>query len=183
MAPMSAASSKHGHGLERDEVLREDRVADRRGVERRVALAHLDVAEAVDERVAHDTEQQEGDEHRHQMALFADGVVDAEFGPREHDAEEEQHDDGADVDEHLRDADELGAEQQELRRDPGEHDHEVERGVDDVLGRHHAHRGDDHQRGDHAERDVLRDHHVAAGIGDDLRRERGDHRGTFLTLA
>jgi hypothetical protein len=83
----------------------------------------------------------------------------------------------------LRDADELGAEQQELRRDPGEDDHEVEGGVDDVLGGHHAHGGDDHQRGDDTERDVLRDHHVAAGSATTCERERGDHRGTFLTLA
>ena len=76
------------------------------------------------------------------MALL---VVDADrrlpdAAPGQHDAEEEQHDDGADVDEYLGDGDELGAEQEEQRGHAGEHDDEVERGVHDVLG------GDDAER-------------------------------------
>jgi hypothetical protein len=42
-------------------------------------------------------------------------LLGAEHGrPGEHDAEQEQHDDGADVDHHLGDGHELGAQQDEL---------------------------------------------------------------------
>ena len=58
-------------------------------------------------------------------------------GPGEHDAEQEEHDDGADVDEHLGDGDELGRQQDELGGHAGEHHHQVERGVHHVLGGDH----------------------------------------------
>ncbi len=84
------------------------------------------------------------------------GAADASAG--EHGAEEEQHDDGADVDQHLRDRDELGSEQHVLGRGTAEHDHEPERGVHDVVRRHDADRSEGHGGRDHAEGDVLRDH-------------------------
>src|SRR5262249_7523870 len=74
------------------------------------------------------------------------------------DPEEEQHDHRADVDENLHPRDELLAEQDELRGAAGEHHHEVQRGVHDVLGSHDADRAERHRRGDDPEGNVLGDH-------------------------
>ena len=94
-------------------------------------------------------------------------LVEADLGPGEHDAEQEQHDDGADVDEHLRGGDELGGQQHVLRADRGQHGHQVQRGVHDVLRRDDAERAPDDHRRDGVEEDVLGDH----------------QRGTLRTLA
>jgi hypothetical protein len=59
------------------------------------------------------------------------------WAPGEHDAEQEQHDDGADVDHDLGDGHELGAQQDELGGGAGEHHHQVDRGVHDVGGGDH----------------------------------------------
>ena len=56
-------------------------------------------------------------------------------GAGEHDAEQEQHHHGADVDQDLRDGDELGRGEDVLGGDATEHDDQPQRGVDDVLGR------------------------------------------------
>ena len=77
--------------------------------------------------------------------------------PGEHDAEQEQHDDGADVDEHLGDGDELRGQQDELAGHAGEHDDQPQGGVHDVLGGDDADGADDHDGGDDVERDVLGD--------------------------
>ena len=94
-------------------------------------------------------------------------VLTGDRRPGEHDAEQEQHDDGADVDEHLGGGHELRGEEHVDRTDRGEHGHEVERGVDDVLG------GDDSQGAEHD--------HGREGIEEEVLRDH--QRGTFLTLA
>ena len=78
---------------------------------------------------------------------------------REHDPEQEQHDHRADVDEHLHPRDEFLAEQEELTRAAGEHDHEEQRRVHDVLRRDDTDGAQRHRGREHTERDVLRDHY------------------------
>ena len=65
--------------------------------------------------------------------LVVEVALAADLGAGEHGAEEEQHHHRADVDEHLRDGDELRRQQDVLRGRAGEHDHQPERGVDDVA--------------------------------------------------
>ncbi len=77
---------------------------------------------------------------------------------RQHDAEQEEHDDRTDVHEHLHPHDELLAEQDELRRAAGEHHDEIERGVHDVLRPHDAERAQHHRRRNDPKGDVLRYH-------------------------
>ena len=59
---------------------------------------------------------------------------------------------------------------------PAEHDDEPQRGVHDVVGRHHADGGEDHHRGDDPERDVGRDGERRAVGG----AERADHEAAFF---
>ena len=99
--------------------------------------------------------------------LVGEVLVGPELGAGEHDAEEEEHDDGADVDEHLGGGDELGRQEDVLRGHGGEHRDEVERGVHDVVARDHADAAVHDHRGDRVEEDVLSDH----------------QRGTLRTLA
>ena len=75
--------------------------------------------------------------------------------PGQHEAEQEQHDDRADVDDHLDDAQELGLEKDVLGGHPGQHDDQSQGGVDDVLHRDDADGRHRHRDGDDPEGDVL----------------------------
>ena len=94
-----------------------------------------------------------------------------------HDAEQEQHHHRPDVDKHLRDGHELGRGEDVLRRDTGEHEHQPQRGVNDIVRAHDPDRGDDHHQGDHREPDVLGDVDIADGD------DRGDGRAHFFFSA
>ena len=58
------------------------------------------------------------------------------------------------------DGDELGRQQDVEGGDAGQHQHQVQRGVHDVLGGDHAEGGPHHDRSDQVERDVLGDHEL-----------------------
>ena len=91
----------------------------------------------------------------------------ADAGPGEHHAEQEQHHDGADVDEHLRGGHELGGQQDVLGAHRGEHGHQVQRRVHHVLRGDHPERAPHDHGGEQVEEDVLGHH----------------QRGTLRTLA
>ena len=79
-------------------------------------------------------------------------------GAREHDAEEEEDDHRADVDQHLDPRDELGDQQDVLRRRAGQHDDEEQRRVHDVVRAHDPDRRARHRDRDHPERELLLPH-------------------------
>ena len=108
-------------------------------------------------RPGHDAEHDQSDRDADGEVLVVQVGVAAEAGAGEHHAEEEQHHHRADVDEHLGDGDELGSQQDVLRGGTGHHDHQRERGVNDVAVGDDTDRGHDHHRGDEPEADVLGD--------------------------
>ena len=99
------------------QVGREDRVADRAGVGRRAGrrAACRRRSASISDVAEHAEQDQRGDRRRPASCRACELLLAPDRRPGEHDAEQEQHDDGADVDEHLGDGDELGAEQDELR--------------------------------------------------------------------
>ena len=102
------------------------------GAGRRVEL-DLVVAERVDQQRGEDAGRNDGTTRPGHRRLLSSDSVGMHRRAGEHDPEQEQHDDRADVDEHLHPGDELLAEQDVLRRAAGEHDDEEQRGVHDVL--------------------------------------------------
>ena len=80
--------------------------------------------------------------------------------PGEHDAEQEQHDDGADVDEDLDTDDALGGEEHVGAAHAGEDGNQVQRGVHDVRRRDQQDPRENGRGGEHPERDVLSDHYL-----------------------
>src|SRR4051812_6937584 len=147
------------HDFERDQVRPEHGVG-------HVARAldggvHMGVAEGIGQHGNHDAHQEERGEGRQPLLVVVEVDVAADRRAREHGPEQEQHDDGADVDDDLHDEDELLRQQQVLGAGAGQNHHEVEHGPDHVLGRHDPPRGDDHDGGQDAEDDVLGDHGTA----------------------
>ena len=104
------------------------------------------LVDAVEHGPGEHAEQQHGDRDAERPRRVVDVAVAADLGPRQHDAEQEQHHHRADVDEHLRDGHELGRGEDVLRRDTGEHEHQPQRGVNDVVRGHDPDRGDDHHQ-------------------------------------
>jgi len=79
-----------------------------------------------------DGEEGEGDDGGEGPGLAVERHV-PDGSPGEHQAEEQEHDDGTDVDEHLHPGDELGEEQQEEDRGSGQDGEQVEGAVDEVA--------------------------------------------------
>ena len=125
-----------------------------------VGRAEVDLVVA--ERVEQQAAEHDRDQHRRQQRPEAEVVVHRLGGVhrrlREHDAEQEQHDHRADVNEHLHPGDELRAEQDELRGAAREHDDEEQRRVHDVLRPHDADRAHRHRGRDDPEGHVLGNH-------------------------
>ena len=151
-----------GEELERPHPGPEDRGGHGLGV----AVRRLQRALA-DERDEHHGEQ-DGDrhgEHRGEQPLpprAGDVAVRADRRAREHQREEHEHDDRADVDEHLDQGHQLGAEDHVAAGDGAEAHDQPEGGVDDVAGRHGedgAHRRDE---ADDGEDDVAGGHDSAS---------------------
>src|SRR5260370_6194710 len=119
---------EHGDHFERDDVDPEDVLADGAGAaERHQRVAELDLlaAEGVDEQRGEDTEDEEGgDDGPPPLVVVEAGSFTAHLGPGEHDAEQEEDDDGADVDEDLDPGHELGGQQDVLGRGASEDDDE-----------------------------------------------------------
>ena len=119
--------------------------------------------EGVDQHV-HQQSQKEQGHGQGQGALVVVQVRGAaQRGPGEHDPEQEQHDDGAYVDDDLHHRGELGRQEQVDPGHAGQYNDQVEGGVDDVLGRHHPDGGHGHGRGQEPEGDVLGDVEVGGG--------------------
>src|SRR5688572_3110221 len=95
---------EHRHDLEGHEVGREDGVANGAGpagggdglLAAALELGELLVLEEVDEHVAEDAEQEESGDDGDAALVVVELTLVAELGPGEHDAEQEEHDDGAD---------------------------------------------------------------------------------------
>jgi hypothetical protein len=153
----TASPSAHGGHLERHDIGAEDGVADVGG-----ALdgdgADLLVAEGVGQHRAEGAEEEKGHQAGQPALIVVQAGVVADGRPGEHDAEQQEHDDGADVDEHLDPGHELGRQEDVQRRGAGQDDGEEQRGAYDVGGGHQAERGRDHDDGEDAEDDVLGDH-------------------------
>ena len=93
------------------------------------------------------------------------GLVDAE----QHDHEQEQHDDGAGVDDDLHGGEEVGLHRDEVHGDAEQRQHEAERGVHRVRVQHDPERpAEHHPRRDHEHDEVDHDEHH--------RRERPSRR-------
>ena len=84
----------------------------------------------------------------------ADAHVDERPLGGEHDAEDDQDQRAADVDEQLRGADEVGAEQEEDARRARQGEQQPGRGADDVLRHHDGDGADAGQGGEDVEQDV-----------------------------
>src|ERR1051325_10530563 len=145
---------QHGHGLEGDDVTAEDRIGDRAGGGR-LGGVQLVSPELVGQQIGEHPEDQE--RHRPRQGPLVVVVLGRapHRRPGQHDAEEEQHDDRADVDEDLDDPQELRLEEDVLGGDPGQHDDQGQGGVDDVLHGRHAEARHRHTDGDDPEGDVL----------------------------
>ena len=114
---------------------------------------------------------------RAEGAPRADGVreVGPDGRPGEHQREEHEHDDRADVDEHEHQGDQLGAEHEQRPGDPEQRDDQPQRGVHDVPGRHGEQApGDGHQRGGRERR--VECGHVASSAGGGVGRARRGRR-------
>src|SRR5699024_11171596 len=76
------------------------------------------------------------DEGREQPVATGGGVLAARADrcPGEHERDDDEHDDGADVDEHLHEGDELGPEDEVAAGEPEQGDDEPECGVDHLTG-------------------------------------------------
>src|SRR4051812_47837526 len=153
---------QHDRGdLEGDQVGAEDRVAHLLGGLPELGGGLADDLDAgapplVPQGPAHGEQEQQADDAADDLlgGAVVEVVAGAELGPGQHDAEQEQHDDGADVDEHLADGHELGGQQDVLGGHAGEHDDQVEGGVHDVLGGDDAQGGADHHQGEDPEGEV-----------------------------
>src|SRR5438270_2552866 len=151
---------QHGHDFERDQIRPEHGVG-HVGRALHAGDADLVVAEGIGEHGDHDTEEKEAGQGGQPPLVVVEGCVAPDRSPGEHGAEQEQHDDGADVDDHLDDEDELGGEEQVLGAGARQHDDQVEHGPHHVLGGHDLPRREDHDGGQDAEDDVLGNHGTA----------------------
>ena len=110
----------------------------------------------------HDRQGEDGGGHDHgRDALAADrlhlqvlGPVDAE----QHEDEQEQHDDGAGVDDHLHGGQEVGLLRHEQHGDAEQRGHQRQGGVDGVGAEHHAHRAGEADGAGHREHEQLDGH-------------------------
>src|SRR5438270_4293224 len=159
-SPDEGGQQEDGHDLERDQVRPEHGVG-HIGRALHAGDADLVVAEGIGEYGDHDTEQEQAGQGGQPPLVVVEGCVAPDRSPGEHRPEQEEHDDGADVDDDLHDEDELRGQQQVLGAGAGQNDHQIEHGSDDVLGRHDLPRGDDHDGSQDAEDDVLGDHGTA----------------------
>ena len=100
----------------------------------------LGVVERVDQQRGEDADEEHATRRARPPEVVVERLPRMHRRARQHDPEQEQHDDRADVDEHLHPGDELLTEQDELRGATGEHDDEEQRRVHDVLRRDDADR-------------------------------------------
>src|SRR5207302_2873938 len=145
---------EHGDHLEADDVGAEDRVGDGAGLGG-LAEVELVAPELVGQQVGQHAEDQQRDQAGQDALVVVELAGLPHRRPGQHDAEQEQHQHGPDVDQHLDDAEELGLEEDVLGGHAGQHDDQSQGGVDDVLHRHDADGGHAHDDGDDAEGDVL----------------------------
>src|SRR5260370_39782263 len=155
---------QHRDHFERDDVDAEDVLPDGAGAsERHQGVAELDLlaAEGVDEERDEDTEDKEGgDDGAPSLVVVEARSLTAHRRSGEHDAEQEQDDDGADVDQDLDPGHELGGQQDVLGRGASEDDDQEQCRVDDVAAPDDADGGGAHRDREDPEGDLLLPHGV-----------------------
>jgi hypothetical protein len=153
---------------ERDHLERQDEPAeDRRPDRRNRALHRVDAGGIPVERrldqVDQPAEDRERDQERHATPLIVERLA-SDRRLRQHQPEQEQDHDRADVDQDLDPRDEFGGQQEVHARDRRERDHEVQRGAHDVAGGNHPERAHHSRNSDHDERDLGSGHEPPSAL-------------------
>src|SRR5207302_6771351 len=149
-----------GDHLEGDQVGAEHRVGHVGGA-LHTSDVHVGVAVGVGQHGDHEPDEEERGHRRQPLLVVVEVDVPPDRRTREHGAEQEEDDDGADVDDDLDHEDELLGQEQILGAGAGQNDHQIQHRPHDVLGRDDLPGRDDHDGGQDAEDDVLGDHGTA----------------------